>query len=93
MEQSKNKNAGDMKQITDVTKEEEQERKRASKSSNPLKTGFERCTMQITIAIMVQRMEQGKSENADDMKQMTDVTKQNKRRKRIYLQQEKGLMH
>ncbi|KRY87334.1 hypothetical protein T4D_3517 [Trichinella pseudospiralis] len=28
MEQSKNKNAGDMKQITDVTKEEEQERKR-----------------------------------------------------------------
>ncbi|KRX88803.1 hypothetical protein T4E_2746 [Trichinella pseudospiralis] len=27
-------------------------------------------------------MEQGKSENADDMKQMTDVTKQNKRRKR-----------
>ncbi|KRZ76254.1 hypothetical protein T10_7758 [Trichinella papuae] len=27
---------------------------------------------------LVQRMEQRKSENADDMKQITDVTKQNK---------------
>ncbi|KRY95599.1 hypothetical protein T11_2333 [Trichinella zimbabwensis] len=30
-------------------------------------------------------MEQGKSENTDDMKQITDVTKQNKRRKEILL--------
>ncbi|KRY69150.1 hypothetical protein T4A_2814 [Trichinella pseudospiralis] len=32
MEQSKNENADDMKPITDVTKEEEQERKRGSGS-------------------------------------------------------------
>ncbi|KRZ09604.1 hypothetical protein T11_7100 [Trichinella zimbabwensis] len=43
--------------------------------------------MQITIAIKVpyRQMEQRKSENADDTKQITDVTKQNKRRQEARL--------
>ncbi|KRX65296.1 hypothetical protein T09_9042 [Trichinella sp. T9] len=44
------------------------------------KTGFERCAMQITIAIKVKLIKQSKSENACDTKQITDGTKQNKRR-------------
>ncbi|KRZ51991.1 hypothetical protein T02_15289 [Trichinella nativa] len=39
------------------------------------KTGFQRCAMQITIAI-----KQRKSENADYTNQITDGTMQNKRR-------------
>ncbi|KRY47923.1 hypothetical protein T03_8656 [Trichinella britovi] len=52
-----------------------------AKSSNALKTDFQRCIMQITIAITLpyhqfKRMEQRKCENTDD-------TRQNKRREEI----------
>ncbi|KRZ90374.1 hypothetical protein T08_6524 [Trichinella sp. T8] len=50
-----------------------------SKKFQCAKTGFERCAMQITIAIKVKLMKQSKSETADDTNQITDGTKQNKR--------------
>ncbi|KRY66505.1 hypothetical protein T4A_2134 [Trichinella pseudospiralis] len=50
----------------------------ARERSNPLKTGFWRCIMQITIAIKIKRMKQRKRENADDVKQITDGTLTNK---------------
>ncbi|KRZ10735.1 hypothetical protein T4B_7519, partial [Trichinella pseudospiralis] len=62
----------------------------ARERSNPLKTGFWRCIMQITIAIknmikrrrhffhLIKGMKQRKSENADDVKQITDGTLTNK---------------
>ncbi|KRZ93181.1 hypothetical protein T08_3711 [Trichinella sp. T8] len=51
-----------------------------SKKFQCTKTGFERCVMQITIAIKVKLIKQSKSENACETKQITDGTKQNKRR-------------
>ncbi|KRY26011.1 hypothetical protein T01_14847, partial [Trichinella spiralis] len=62
-----------------------------SKEFQCTKTGFERCAMQITIAIkgalssvrahlFVKLMKQRKSENADDTKQITDTTKKNNRK-------------
>ncbi|KRZ38788.1 hypothetical protein T4C_9884 [Trichinella pseudospiralis] len=65
MEQSKNENADDMKPITDVTKEEEQERKR----------DIFRCKAVLCCTLCrdeVKRVKQRKSENADDTKQITD---------------------
>ncbi|KRX80477.1 hypothetical protein T06_6466 [Trichinella sp. T6] len=54
-----------------------------SKKFQCTKTGFERCVMQITIAIKVKLIKQSKSENAGDTKQITDGTKQNKRRQML----------
>ncbi|KRZ42223.1 hypothetical protein T4C_11350, partial [Trichinella pseudospiralis] len=94
MKQRKSENADDVKQITDGTLTnktcEEAELRvllkgevnpnlsSARERSNPLKTGFWRCIMQITIAIKIKRMKQRKRENADDVKQITDGTLTNK---------------
>ncbi|KRZ56761.1 hypothetical protein T02_11510 [Trichinella nativa] len=61
-----------------------------SKRFQCTKTGFQRCAMQITITIKgalssvrAHSCKVKKSENADDTKQITDRTKQNKRRQKL----------
>ncbi|KRX48053.1 hypothetical protein T05_7870 [Trichinella murrelli] len=53
IKQSKSENACDTKQITDGTKQNKRRQELPNKKFQCAKTGFERCAMQITIAIKV----------------------------------------